>query len=44
MTYHGRALATFNASRLVALVVGSLAFAVLFWLYRLAASCGLGGN
>ena len=44
MIYHGRALATFNASRLVALVAGSLALAVLYWLFMLAASCGLGGN
>ena len=44
MIYQGRALASFNASRAVALVAGGAALALLFWLYMLAASCGLGGN
>ena len=44
MLYHGRALATFNSSRAVALVAGGAALALLFWLYLLSASCGLGGN
>lgn len=44
MIYHGRALASFNASRAVALVAGGLAFAVLVWLYMLACSVGLAGG
>ena len=44
MTYHGRALAGFNVSRAVAIVAGGLAFAVLFWLYMLALTCGLAGG
>jgi len=44
MIYHGKALATFSASRAVALVAGGAAVAVLFWLYMLAASCGLAGG
>lgn len=41
--YVGRAL-TLNASRAVALVAGGAAVAVLFWLYMLAATCGLAGG
>ena len=41
--YLGSALRS-NASRAVAIVAGGLAFAVLFWLYMLAASCGLAGG
>ena len=41
MLYHGRSLATFNASRAVALVAGGAAFGILFWLFMLAVSVGL---
>ena len=41
--YLGSAL-SWSVSRAVALVAGGLAFAVLFWLYMLAASCGLAGG
>ena len=41
MIYHGRALATFNASRAVAIVAGAAAFGILFWLFLLACSVGL---
>lgn len=44
MIYHGRALAGFNASRLVAMLAGGAALAVLFWLYMLALTCGLAGG
>ena len=44
MIYHGRALASFNVSRAVALVAGGCAFAVLVWLYMLACSVGLAGG
>ena len=44
MIYHGKALASFNVSRAVAIVAGGLAFLVLFWLYMLAATCGLAGG
>ena len=44
MIYHGKALAGFNVSRAVSIVAGGIAFAVLFWLYMLAASCGLAGG
>jgi len=41
--YCGHAL-TRSASRLVAILAGGAALAVLFWLYMLAASCGLAGG
>lgn len=41
MIYHGRALATFNASRAVALVAGGSALALLFLAYLWAVSLGL---
>ena len=41
--YCGSAL-SFEVSRAVALVAGGLAFAVLYWLFMLAASCGLAGG
>jgi len=41
--YLGSAL-TANASRLVAILAGGAALAVLFWLFMLAASCGLAGG
>lgn len=41
--YCGSAL-SWSASRAVVLVAGGLAFAVLFWLYMLACSCGLAGG
>ena len=41
--YLGSALRS-SVSRAVAIVAGGLAFAVLFWLYMLAASCGLAGG
>ena len=43
MLYLGSALKS-SASRAVAIVAGGLAMAVLFWLYMLAASCGLAGG
>ena len=41
--YLGSALRS-SVSSAVAIVAGGLAFAVLFWLYMLAASCGLAGG
>ena len=42
-TYVGHAL-TQSVSRLVAILAGGAALAVLFWLYMLAATCGLAGG